>query len=255
MTGERDVPRRNAPVKIPSTTPLDIRTRAMIGVAYWLLRILGATWRVRVHGRSALLARQPDDPRVVLTLWHGQMLPILWCHRQPTASMISEHKDGEIIARILGRLGFSAIRGSTSRGGARALLEAVRVLKSSDVAVTPDGPRGPQHAFAPGALAIASRAGSPIVPIVASVDRKWQLKSWDAFEIPKPFSRITISYGTPVRVDDVAMRQVVASTSAFASRMHAELDRVTRLANGLTPEPIPSTVDFAAPTPVATATR
>ncbi len=252
---ERGVPRRNAPVTNPSTTPVDLRTRAIIGIAYWLLRMLGATWRVRVHGRSALLARQPDDPRVVLTLWHGQMLPILWSHRQPTASMISEHKDGEIIARVLGRLGFSAIRGSTSRGGARALLEAVRVLKSSDVAVTPDGPRGPRHTFAPGALAIASRAGAYIVPIVAFVDRKWQLKSWDAFEIPKAFARVTISYGTPMRVDDVALRQVVASTSAFASRMQAELDRATRLARGFTPEPITPKVDYEDVTPVETATR
>lgn len=255
MTVERGVPRRNARVNIPSTTPLDLRTRAIIAVAYWLLRILGATWRVRVHGRAALLARHPDAPRVVLTLWHGQMLPIIWSHRQPTASMISEHKDGEIIAHVLGRLGFSAIRGSTSRGGARALLEAVRVLKTSDVAVTPDGPRGPRHIFAPGALAIATRAEAYIVPIVASVDRKWQLKSWDAFEIPKPFARVTISYGTPARVDNVAMRRVAASTSAFAARMQAELERVTQLANGLAPAPISSTVDYADATPVETATH
>lgn len=236
---ERNVPARNPSIAPPTNDSLDLRTRVAIRLSTWLLRLLGATWRVRVYGRQQLVDRSAADPRVVVTLWHGQMLPIVWAHRQPTAVMISEHRDGEIIARIIGQLGFSAIRGSTSRGGARALLEAVRVLKSgTDIAVTPDGPRGPRHSFAPGALLLGFRAGASLIPIVAHVDRKWQLKSWDGFEIPKPFSRVTVVYGTPVEIEAASARVVADQSGNFADRMLAELARARTLSDGRWVEPI-----------------
>ena len=228
---EHNVPDRNAPIDQRPAQPLDWRTRMAIRLVSLLLEALGATWRLRVHGREALLARDAQAPRVVYTLWHGQMLPIIYAHRQPTAVMISEHRDGEILAQILGRLGFSAIRGSTSRGGARALLAAVKVFNTGvDVAITPDGPRGPRHSYAPGALVLASRAGAAIVPIVAHADRTWRLRSWDKFEIPKPFARVTIAYGTPVRLDGVDTRTAAERADEFAQRLHGELERVALLA-------------------------
>jgi lysophospholipid acyltransferase (LPLAT)-like uncharacterized protein len=198
-----------------------------IALGSWLLHALGATWRVTVHGRQALLDRAPEAARVVLVLWHGQMLPLLWAHRQPTGVMISEHRDGEIIARIVERFGFFGVRGSSSRGGVRALLEGVQVLKrGADMAITPDGPRGPRHSFAPGALVLAHRAGVAVVSLVAHVDRKWQLRSWDGFEIPKPFARITIEYGEPVVLGDADARAVAARTDEFAQRMREAVARV-----------------------------
>ncbi len=214
-----------------STASLDWRTRVAIRLGTWVLYALGATWRVRVHGRQALLDRAPDASRVVLTLWHGQMLPLLWAHRQPTGVMISEHKDGEIIARIVGTFGFFGVRGSSSRGGTRALLEAVQVLKrGADMAITPDGPRGPRYSFAPGALVLAHRASAPVVSLVAHVDRTWRLRSWDGFEIPKPFARVTIEYGEPVMLDDPDVRTAAARTEEFAQRMGEALARVEALA-------------------------
>ncbi len=206
------------------------RTRIAITLSTWVLYALGATWRVKVHGRQALLDRAPDAPRVVLMLWHGQMLPLLWAHRQPTGVMISEHRDGEIIARIVSRFGFFGVRGSSSRGGTRALLEAVQVLKrGADMAITPDGPRGPRYSFAAGALVLAHRAGAPVISLVAHVDRKWQLRSWDGFEIPKPFARVTIEYGEPVMLGEADVRAVAARTSEFAERMRQALARVETL--------------------------
>ncbi|WP_396220776.1 lysophospholipid acyltransferase family protein [Gemmatimonas sp.] len=210
-----------------STAATSWRTRVAIALGSWLLHALGATWRVTVHGRQALLDRAPEAARVVLVLWHGQMLPLLWAHRQPTGVMISEHRDGEIIARIVERFGFFGVRGSSSRGGVRALLEGVQVLKrGADMAITPDGPRGPRHSFAPGALVLAHRAGVAVVSLVAHVDRKWQLRSWDGFEIPKPFARITIEYGEPVVLGDVDARAVAARTDEFAQRMREAVARV-----------------------------
>jgi lysophospholipid acyltransferase (LPLAT)-like uncharacterized protein len=226
------------PVKrgFPSDAPsrpvaLNARRRIAIRVGGWLLSCLGRTWRVRVVGREALLTRSAGDARVVLTLWHGQMLPILWVHRQPTGVLISEHRDGEIIARIVSRFGFFGVRGSTSRGGARALLECVQVLRQgADIAITPDGPRGPRHSFAAGALVVAFRAGASVVPIVAHVDRAWRLRSWDAFEIPKPFARVTVRYGVPRTVRADSVREVTALAPAYAAAMQQEMAQVALLA-------------------------
>ena len=210
---------------------LDLRTRLLIRAGSWALKLLGATWRVRVHGWDAYRARHEAGERVVLVLWHGQMLVCAHAHPLPIAVMISEHRDGEIIAQVLRLLGHSAVRGSSSRGGARALLEAARTMASgSDVAITPDGPRGPRHSFAPGALALAFRANAPVVSLVASADRVWRLGSWDGFEIPKPFSRITVVYSEPRRVEATDVRDASAQTDRFATLMRADLDRADRLA-------------------------
>ena len=211
---------------------LDLRTRFAIRASSLALRALGATWRVRVHGWESYEARHAAGERVVLVLWHGQMLVCARAHRRPIAVMISEHRDGEIIAQVLRLLGHSAVRGSSSRGGARALLEAARVIEQgSDVAITPDGPRGPRHSFAPGALALAYRAGVPVVSLVAHADRVWRLGSWDGFEIPKPFSRVTVVYSEPRPVHAADVRDASAQTERFAALMRADLDRAEATAH------------------------
>jgi lysophospholipid acyltransferase (LPLAT)-like uncharacterized protein len=98
------------------------------------------------------------------------------------------------------------------------------------MAITPDGPRGPRYRFAPGALVLAHRAGAPVVSLVAHVNRKWQLRSWDGFEIPKPFARVTIEYGEPVMLSDPDVRAAAARTEEFAQRMREALARVEALA-------------------------
>lgn len=166
-----------------------------------LLRMLARTWRIR-YVNSEMVREQRRHGPVVYALWHGQLLPLLWTHRdRQVAIMISEHSDGEIITRIALALGFRAVRGSTTRGAARALLGACRELEAGyDVAVTPDGPRGPARSVAPGAVAIAQRSGAPLLPVAASATRAWRLDSWDGFMIPKPFARVTVAYSDFIRV-------------------------------------------------------
>lgn len=172
------------------------------------IRALAATWRYRIVGGESLQRLRDDRTPFIFTLWHGEMLPLLWHHRnEGVAALVSEHNDGEIIARVIERIGYKLVRGSTSQGGGRALLGVVRALKEGDnVAITPDGPRGPRHKFAPGALIAANRADAPILPIVAHVDRFWQLSSWDGFIIPKPFARVTIGYGPATRITSATPR-------------------------------------------------
>ncbi|MBL0939749.1 MAG: lysophospholipid acyltransferase family protein [Gemmatimonadaceae bacterium] len=213
---------------------LDWRTRLTINAGWWVLRVLGWTWRSRVAGRDALVRRAPGTDAVVYTLWHGQMLPVLWSHHVRTGVLVSEHRDGEIITRILEKFGMFGVRGSSSRGGTRALLEAVQVVREgTDMAFTPDGPRGPRHSFAPGALILAHRAKVPIVTITAHVDRVWRLRSWDGFEIPKPFARISVLYGEPRSLSEGEVRDAANRSDEFAGHMQADLERAAALASTL----------------------
>ena len=204
-----------------SELPLKIRAGLFAGSG--ALRALAATWKYRiVNGDRVTQLRAAKIP-IVFTLWHGQMLPLLWHHRdQGVAVLVSEHKDGEVIARVLQLMGYNLIRGSTSRGAGRALLGLVRTLREgNDVAVTPDGPRGPRHQFAPGAAIAANRAGAPVLATVAHVDRCWRLRTWDGFIIPKPFARITIAYAEPLRIEAAGPREAADAATRLQGIMDA----------------------------------
>lgn len=186
-------------------------------VGVYLLRLLGATWRVSRRGDDELRRLRASKRPVVILLWHGELLPILWAHRDEGVSvLISTHADGEIIARICQALGCRTVRGSSSRGGARALLELVRELDDGhEVAVTPDGPRGPRREFAPGAVVAAMRAGAPVIAFGATVDRAWRLRSWDRFVIPKPFARIAMCYSESATVSATSPREAEGEVPRF----------------------------------------
>lgn len=188
-----------------------------------LMRSLASTWRIRTHDAEGLHAARAAGRRVIFALWHGELLPLLWQHRgERVAIMISEHKDGEIIARIAESLGFETVRGSSSRGGARALIGLMRQIDAGfDGAVTPDGPRGPAHVFAPGAAIAAQRTGALIVPIRAAASHAWRLKSWDRFLVPKPFARVDVSYGVPTPVDVATPREAAEEAPRLQSLLEA----------------------------------
>lgn len=206
------------------------RTNKLIGIQRFavtvgpmVLRLLYATWRVREINGSGWQALRAQNKPFVFALWHGQMLPLVVRHRsQGVKILISEHRDGELIAQIAQRLGLAAIRGSTSRGAARALLAMCDALQTGhEVAVTPDGPRGPARSFASGAIVAAHRARAPIVGIGVSASRAWHLRSWDAFMIPKPFSRVTIAYSDPIYVDAADARAAAQQGPAFEAALNA----------------------------------
>ena len=199
------------------------RIRWIVRLGVLAVRVLAMTWRVR-RVRPQLF----DDPvrdRVptVFVLWHGQLLPLLALHRRTRiAVLISEHADGEIIARVAERLGFRTVRGSTSRSAGRALIGMTRELENGgSIGVTPDGPRGPDHSFAPGAVIAAQRAGVAIVPLAAAASRSWRLRSWDRFMIPKPFSRVVITYGARERVTAGSAREAGEETRRFRASLEA----------------------------------
>lgn len=192
-----------------------------------VLRLLGATWRVRRVGGQAfdtMLAR--NEPFIVV-FWHGEIVPVTWVHRQRgIAPLISRHADGEVIARIVEGLGYRTVRGSTSRGGVRALLETAQLVNDGiTVGFTPDGPRGPRHVFAPGALIVAQRTGRPIIALGATASRAWRLRSWDRHLVPKPFATVTIRYSEPQYVVAGQARDAAQEQPRFETLLASLTDR------------------------------
>jgi len=174
----------------------------------------------------------PDlrDYPVLYAFWHGSMVPLLFRHRDQGARvLVSRHGDGEIIARVLESYGYETARGSSSRGGVQGLREMLRAVQGQrrDLAITPDGPRGPRHVAKKGLIATAQGTGLPIVPIAAAPERAKTLGSWDGFMIPYPFSRVHVVYGAPWRVDP---QQTGADGLAHVQR---ELEQVTTRAAAL----------------------
>jgi lysophospholipid acyltransferase (LPLAT)-like uncharacterized protein len=182
-----------------------------------LLRALALTWRFRIVNAASFTGCRANHQPFIFAFWHGQLLPLLWVHRNDGVRVvISSHRDGEIVAQVASRLGHRLIRGSSSRGAARALLGIVRELEGgAEVAVTPDGPRGPARKFAGGALVAAQRTGAPIIGIGVSASRAWRLRSWDRFMIPKPFARVTVVYTEPTLVTASSAREAEEQAPRF----------------------------------------
>lgn len=208
----------------------DARTRRAARLARAggvLLRALATTWRVTfVNPQVVSDLRLRQQPFIYL-LWHGTLLPLIWVHRnRNVVAMVSEHSDGEIIARVIHSIGYRTVRGSSRRGAARALLGACRVIEEGAcLAVTPDGPRGPAESVAPGAAIIAQRTGAPMVPVSLSASSAWRLKSWDRFMIPKPFAKLTIAYGDPIYVDAESARDAARETEMVRSGIALAVQR------------------------------
>jgi lysophospholipid acyltransferase (LPLAT)-like uncharacterized protein len=184
-----------------------------------------ATTRVeRIDAENFMHFRRRGTP-VIFVFWHGNLLPLVHYHRhQGIVVLVSEHSDGERIARILARRGFGTVRGSSTRGGVRGLRALVRAAREGkDLALTPDGPRGPRGEFKPGALAVARMTGLPLIPLAVTAEPSWALGSWDRFMVPKPFAKVRIQYLPPRLVTRDASR---AELEELAAGLGAELNAV-----------------------------
>ena len=179
--------------------PDGLRYRAAGALGPGALSALFATTRVEVEGAEHYLRLRREGQPVILVCWHGQLLPLLWRHRREgTVVLVSEHGDGEYIARILRGYGFGTARGSSTRGGIKGLKALIRAAQEGhSLALTPDGPRGPARVFKPGALMAARVTGLPLIPIAAAASAAWHFGSWDRFMVPRPFSTVRIRYGRP----------------------------------------------------------
>jgi hypothetical protein len=178
-----------------------------------IIRALGSTYRWRVDGFSHYESIVASGKQPIFAFWHGRILPatLFWKNRGIVV-ITSRNFDGEWIAGIIRRFGYGTARGSTSRGGARALVQLRRDLTDGrPAAFTIDGPRGPARVAQPGAVFLAGATGHPILPFHIEADRFWTTNSWDRTQVPKPFSTVTVAIGEPIHVSDTAEATVEAT--------------------------------------------
>jgi hypothetical protein len=201
--------------------------RCMQYVGYCLVLFVGITLRWQSRGMDNLEGVYRQGQRAILTFWHGRILASTWFwRRRGIVVMTSMNFDGEYIARFIEMHGYGAARGSSSRGGLRALAEMSRRLEQGrDVAFTVDGPRGPRYVAKTGPVILAKRTGAPIVCFHISASSFARLNSWDHFQIPRPFSRALVLIAPPIWVpadaDEEAQR-------AKHREMQETLDRLRR---------------------------
>jgi lysophospholipid acyltransferase (LPLAT)-like uncharacterized protein len=194
-----------------------------------LLDLVMASARFEVHNDAAWRTHAAAGRPVLFTLWHGRLLPLGFLHRgQGVVAIVSRSADGEYLTRVLEHWGFTAVRGSSSRGGDRALRELVRCVRAGrSIAITPDGPRGPREQLKPGVLQLAQLTGAPIVTVAAGADRAWWFVRWDRFLIPKPFARVRVAYGEAVFVPRGAGAGMLHDTAArVEASLRNLMDRV-----------------------------
>jgi lysophospholipid acyltransferase (LPLAT)-like uncharacterized protein len=179
-----------------------LKVAAIAGLAFPVARALGLTYRWSVEGQSHADSLRAAGRPAVFAFWHGRILPtVTFLRDRNLVALVSQNFDGEWIARIITRLGYDTVRGSSSRNAnaaVRQLIRATRAGRSTLFAL--DGPRGPARVAKDGAVWLAMATSVPIIPIHAEAARHWTVNSWDRTQVPKPFSRIAVTMGEPMFV-------------------------------------------------------
>lgn len=175
----------------------------MVPAACFLLRLIFLTMKIKLVDPHGIAPQARRDERFIYAFWHNQQLLATYYFRNfDIRVLVSRSKDGDYISKALNHFGFGTVRSSTSQGKVNALRGLAKALKQGyHTAITPDGPRGPLYQAQPGAVFLASLSGHRIAPFGCAVNRVWRLsRSWDRFEIPKPFSKAVIVYSEPIEI-------------------------------------------------------
>nr|WP_314218623.1 lysophospholipid acyltransferase family protein [uncultured Campylobacter sp.] len=192
---------------------LSLKKRLFFRASEYLIFIL--IWCIFLTCRVKFTPTKLPEKPCVVVFWHGRLAMMSFAYRRwwlrdfgkrRAKVIISDHKDGEIITRVISHFGIGAIRGSSFKGGARALMGAIKEIKSgTDVIITPDGPRGPFHSVADGAVILAQRLNLDIYALNYEASSFWKFRSWDEMVLPKPFSRINYSLSTPLNLTGLSL--------------------------------------------------
>jgi len=187
----------------------------------WLtIHSIGSTLRMTVEDRGNVLD-QPEHPPVIIAFWHNRTALMAhfyerYCRGRVALTFISRSRDGQFMTDVAARFGIKAVRGSSSRHGTSAMLSAIRAASDQnvDLAITPDGPRGPRYEVRPGLLRLAQATRRPIVAVTYQLKWKIELKSWDRFHVPLPFSTCHLITSDPIPVAEHATEAELAAILA-----------------------------------------
>ena len=204
-----------------------LQAKLIASLGYRLAAALGATLKWRTEGLEHFDAIIRGGRQPIMAFWHGRILPATYYFRRRGIVVItSENFDGEWIAGIIERFGYGTARGSTSRGGRKALLQLTRDLAAGKPAgFTLDGPRGPARVAQPGAVWLAKATGHPVLPFHLEASRHWTLESWDRTQIPKPFATVSIAMGEPFDVPPDADDAGIQAARMMLEQRLAELEK------------------------------
>jgi len=180
-----------------------VKTAVLSFLAASFIRCLRATVRIRRHGDERVREWERTGTHFILAFWHRHLLLMPYAYRGRRISvLVSQSKDGELIARTVAHLGIDSSRGSSSRGGIAGMRSLLRkAAEGWDIAFTPDGPRGPLREVQPGVILAAAATGLAVLPVAIAASRAKLLRSWDRFLVPLPFSKVHIVYGEPLTVE------------------------------------------------------
>ena len=176
---------------------------AILGfLGFWLLRALFALNRKTVINGERWEEILSCGRPILICCWHGRLLfPVFRWRREGTHALAGLHMDAEIISKIATKLGWRMLRGSSSIGGEKAYKQLLETLeKGGKVFITPDGPRGPEHELKEGTVKSAKRTNALLVPLSGQASRRWEIRNWDTFVVPKPFGRMVHVVGEPIDV-------------------------------------------------------
>jgi hypothetical protein len=192
----------------------------LVWLSSMVIRLIGSTIRVNFEDRGGIINR-PEHAPVIVAFWHNRVALMAYfftryCHGREALTFISRSRDGQFITNVAARFGIRAVRGSSSRHGMSAALAALRAAKDVhlDLYITPDGPRGPRYQIQPGLLRLAQLTHRPIVPVTYNLSWKHQLKSWDGFFVPLPFTVCDLVTGDPVFVPENASEAELEAITA-----------------------------------------
>ena len=211
-------------------------TRLLPVVAALAVRALGVTLTVRAEGVEGVRPLWRAGQPLIYAVWHGRILIVPWLNARfrrtdgarSVRVLASRSRDGELVAAFVRRFGMEVVRGSSSRGGAVALRELARAVRAGqDVAVVPDGPRGPSCHAQAGIVSLAASTGAPIVPLGVAARPARRLRSWDRFMVPVPFARCAVVFGPAVRVGRDDDREAVRA--AVERALEGATDAAERL--------------------------
>jgi lysophospholipid acyltransferase (LPLAT)-like uncharacterized protein len=198
---------------------------------YILIKLIGYTLRYEVDGEDPRPRIREAGKTPIFAIWHNRIFASIYFMRgDGIVVLTSKSFDGEYIARFLTKFGFGSVRGSSSRGGVRGMVEMIRLIRAGlPMAFTVDGPRGPRYEAKSGPVVLAKKTGNPILSFVVECERFWQVKSWDRLQIPKPFSRARVFYAEPVSVPEDADDDVIEEKrSELQAKLNEAVERGRR---------------------------
>lgn len=194
------------PDNLASQEALPFKIRVTGWLIAMVVRLLSLTLRIRVEDRCGILTQRPEG-QLIWAFWHNRIFVTPWIYSKYLgdrngAVLTSASKDGAVLAQTMRNFGVSAVRGSSSRRGGQAMVELVnRIKDGGDVVIIPDGPRGPRYQLQPGIIKLAQKTGVKIFPVIVAYQSYWELKSWDLFRIPKPFSKVVVTLAPYETID------------------------------------------------------